>query len=73
LRQDEEREQEHQREKKKNTGDPIFPRSRAQQKCGDGKQQCAAEVKETKIVRDKERAAKYGRGYNDTDPECDES
>ena len=40
---------------------------------GDGKQQCAAEVKETKIIREKERAAKYGRCDNDADPECDES
>jgi len=57
----------------RNRGDPIFPRFRRQQKCGDTKQQPAAKVKETKIVRDNERDSKYGRSDNDTDPECDES
>jgi hypothetical protein len=73
LRQDEEREQERRGEKKQNRGDPIFPRFRRQQKCGDSKQEPTAKVKETKIVRDNERDSKYGRSDNDTDPECHES
>ena len=51
----------------KNSGDQIFSRPGAQQKCGNSKQQCAAEVKETKVVRDNERDAKYGRRDNNTD------
>jgi hypothetical protein len=33
----------------------------------------ACKVKETEVLRDRERNAKCGRGDNDTDPECDES
>jgi len=73
LRQDKERKQERRCEKKQSSSDQIFSRPGAQQKCGNAKQQCTAEVQQTKIVRDNECDAKYGRGDNNTNPERDES